>query len=131
MRRRRRGAAPELALEVPLRQRLEGPASLSGSWSLLLPQVRHRWCELVVKHRHARAYGHVERFLLEDQVRSQPAVAATPWQPSQPGFRHRQVCGLCRLPCVPSQSPWGRGMHPKCSWGLACCRPLTTDVSPK
>ncbi|KAJ8285222.1 hypothetical protein GJAV_G00023730 [Gymnothorax javanicus] len=31
-------------------------------------EVRHRWCELVVKHRHAAAYGDVERFLLEDQA---------------------------------------------------------------
>ncbi|XP_047382095.1 aminopeptidase O isoform X3 [Sciurus carolinensis] len=31
-------------------------------------KVRHRWCELVVKHRHRRAYGHVERFLQEDQA---------------------------------------------------------------
>ncbi|XP_047382101.1 aminopeptidase O isoform X8 [Sciurus carolinensis] len=31
-------------------------------------EVRHRWCELVVKHRHRRAYGHVERFLQEDQA---------------------------------------------------------------
>uniref|UniRef100_A0A8D2B4X0 Aminopeptidase O n=1 Tax=Sciurus vulgaris TaxID=55149 RepID=A0A8D2B4X0_SCIVU len=31
-------------------------------------EVRHRWCELVVKHRHSRAYGHVERFLQEDQA---------------------------------------------------------------
>ncbi|MBZ3890688.1 Aminopeptidase O [Sciurus carolinensis] len=35
---------------------------------LILSQVRHRWCELVVKHRHRRAYGHVERFLQEDQA---------------------------------------------------------------
>ncbi|XP_046318678.1 aminopeptidase O isoform X1 [Marmota monax] len=31
-------------------------------------EVRHRWCELVVKHRHAQAHRHVERFLLEDQA---------------------------------------------------------------
>ncbi|XP_058513288.1 aminopeptidase O [Ochotona princeps] len=31
-------------------------------------EVRHRWCELVVKHRHSRAYGQVERFLQEDQA---------------------------------------------------------------
>ncbi|KAG5841268.1 hypothetical protein ANANG_G00197750 [Anguilla anguilla] len=31
-------------------------------------EVRHRWCELVVKHKHAAAYGDVEHFLLEDQA---------------------------------------------------------------
>ncbi|EPY78954.1 hypothetical protein CB1_000978025 [Camelus ferus] len=31
-------------------------------------EVRHRWCELVVKHRHTGAYRHVERFLQEDQA---------------------------------------------------------------
>lgn len=36
-------------------------------WSFC-PQVRHRWCELVVKHTHAKAYGDVEHFLVHDQV---------------------------------------------------------------
>ncbi|XP_019733606.1 aminopeptidase O isoform X6 [Hippocampus comes] len=31
-------------------------------------EVRHRWCELVVKHKHVNAYGDVERFLLHDQA---------------------------------------------------------------
>ncbi|KAJ7993969.1 hypothetical protein DPEC_G00261080 [Dallia pectoralis] len=31
-------------------------------------EVRHRWCELVVKHKHTRAYGHVELFLLHNQA---------------------------------------------------------------
>lgn len=31
-------------------------------------QVRHRWCELVVKHTHAKAYKEVENFLLREQV---------------------------------------------------------------
>ncbi|KAL4630061.1 aminopeptidase O isoform X1 [Arapaima gigas] len=31
-------------------------------------EVRHRWCELVVKHKHTAAYKDVERFLLEDQA---------------------------------------------------------------
>ncbi|XP_037115657.1 aminopeptidase O isoform X2 [Syngnathus acus] len=31
-------------------------------------EVRHRWCELVVKHRYASAYSHVEHFLLHDQA---------------------------------------------------------------
>ncbi|XP_008049080.1 aminopeptidase O [Carlito syrichta] len=31
-------------------------------------EVRHRWCELVVKHKHTKAYGDVETFLQEDQA---------------------------------------------------------------
>uniref|UniRef100_A0A8C3W9U9 Aminopeptidase O n=1 Tax=Catagonus wagneri TaxID=51154 RepID=A0A8C3W9U9_9CETA len=31
-------------------------------------EVRHRWCELVVKHKYKKAYGDVERFLQEDQA---------------------------------------------------------------
>ncbi|KAG7481214.1 hypothetical protein MATL_G00064230 [Megalops atlanticus] len=31
-------------------------------------EVRHRWCELVVKHKHAAAYRDVERFLMQDQA---------------------------------------------------------------
>lgn len=33
-----------------------------------IPKVRHRWCELVVKHKYEPGYGDVERFLREDQV---------------------------------------------------------------
>ncbi|XP_057643425.1 aminopeptidase O isoform X3 [Chionomys nivalis] len=31
-------------------------------------QVRHRWCELVIKHKYTRAYEQVARFLQEDQA---------------------------------------------------------------
>ncbi|XP_062966749.1 aminopeptidase O isoform X2 [Cynocephalus volans] len=31
-------------------------------------EVRHRWCELIVKHKYTKAYKHVERFLQEDQA---------------------------------------------------------------
>ncbi|KAM8802991.1 aminopeptidase O isoform 1-T1 [Rhynchonycteris naso] len=31
-------------------------------------EVRHRWCELIVKHKYTRAYKTVEKFLLEDQA---------------------------------------------------------------
>lgn len=31
-------------------------------------QVRHRWCELVVKHAYTQAYRDVEHFLVHDQV---------------------------------------------------------------
>ncbi|XP_011902060.1 PREDICTED: aminopeptidase O isoform X14 [Cercocebus atys] len=34
-------------------------------------EVRHRWCELIVKHKFTKAYESVERFLQEDQERSQ------------------------------------------------------------
>ncbi|KAL6041443.1 hypothetical protein STEG23_023558, partial [Scotinomys teguina] len=29
--------------------------------------VRHRWCELVIKHKYTKAYEQVARFLQEDQ----------------------------------------------------------------
>lgn len=35
---------------------------------LFFPKVRHRWCELVVKHKYVPGYGDVEKFLREDQV---------------------------------------------------------------
>ncbi|EHB04956.1 Aminopeptidase O [Heterocephalus glaber] len=31
-------------------------------------EVRHRWCELIVKHKYRSAYRHVEQFLQEDQA---------------------------------------------------------------
>ncbi|XP_032164754.1 aminopeptidase O isoform X2 [Mustela erminea] len=31
-------------------------------------EVRHRWCELIVKHKYTKAYKDVERFLQEDQA---------------------------------------------------------------
>ncbi|XP_036954660.1 aminopeptidase O isoform X3 [Acanthopagrus latus] len=31
-------------------------------------EVRHRWCELVVKHAYSQAYGDVEHFLVHDQA---------------------------------------------------------------
>ncbi|XP_059689722.1 aminopeptidase O [Gavia stellata] len=31
-------------------------------------EVRHRWCELVVKHKYVAGYGDVEKFLREDQA---------------------------------------------------------------
>ncbi|XP_059957583.1 aminopeptidase O isoform X3 [Mesoplodon densirostris] len=31
-------------------------------------EVRHRWCELVVKHKYTKAYRSIERFLQEDQA---------------------------------------------------------------
>ncbi|XP_027734950.1 aminopeptidase O isoform X3 [Empidonax traillii] len=34
-------------------------------------EVRHRWCELVIKHKYVPGYADVERFLREDQERSQ------------------------------------------------------------
>lgn len=36
-------------------------------FSLLL-KVRHRWCELIVKHKYVAGYADVEKFLKEDQV---------------------------------------------------------------
>uniref|UniRef100_A0A8V0Y8C6 Peptidase M1 leukotriene A4 hydrolase/aminopeptidase C-terminal domain-containing protein n=1 Tax=Gallus gallus TaxID=9031 RepID=A0A8V0Y8C6_CHICK len=31
-------------------------------------EVRHRWCELVVKHKYVPGYGDIEKFLREDQA---------------------------------------------------------------
>ncbi|XP_062310085.1 aminopeptidase O [Osmerus eperlanus] len=31
-------------------------------------RARHRWCELVVQHKHTQAYGDVENFLVHDQA---------------------------------------------------------------
>ncbi|XP_007448348.1 PREDICTED: aminopeptidase O isoform X2 [Lipotes vexillifer] len=45
-------------------QRLERTYHLSEQDA----EVRHRWCELVVKHKYAKAYRNVERFLQEDQA---------------------------------------------------------------
>jgi len=30
-------------------------------------EIRHRWCELIVKHKYHKEYGTVKRFLIEDQ----------------------------------------------------------------
>nr|XP_020014824.1 aminopeptidase O-like isoform X3 [Castor canadensis] len=35
-----------------------------NEWEL----VRHRWCELIIKHKFTEAYEQVERFLQEDQA---------------------------------------------------------------
>ncbi|MEJ1284920.1 hypothetical protein NN561_015910 [Cricetulus griseus] len=45
-----------------------GQATLLTRFPPLFPKVRHRWCELVVKHKYAKAYEQVERFLQEDQA---------------------------------------------------------------
>lgn len=62
-----------LLLEHLLEQKTLNPRTLQSlERTYHLPQqdaeVRHRWCELVVKHKHTRAYSDVERFLQEDQA---------------------------------------------------------------
>ncbi|XP_032333350.1 aminopeptidase O isoform X3 [Camelus ferus] len=62
-----------LLLEHLLEQKTLSPRTLQSlERTYRLPEqdaeVRHRWCELVVKHRHTGAYRHVERFLQEDQA---------------------------------------------------------------
>ncbi|KAM5136545.1 aminopeptidase O isoform 5-T6 [Callospermophilus lateralis] len=62
-----------LLLEHLLEQKTLKPQTLQSLQRIYRLQeqdaeVRHRWCELVVKHRHAQAHKHVERFLLEDQA---------------------------------------------------------------
>ncbi|XP_076794974.1 aminopeptidase O isoform X3 [Arvicanthis niloticus] len=39
-----------------------------GKREAAFEKVRHRWCELVIKHKYKKAYDQVERFLLEDQA---------------------------------------------------------------
>ena len=48
-------------------------------------EVRHRWCELIVKHRYTQAYRDVERFLQEDQAMGiylygELMLSEDPWQ---------------------------------------------------
>ncbi|XP_032248773.1 aminopeptidase O isoform X6 [Phoca vitulina] len=62
-----------LLLEHLLEQKTLNPRTLQSlERTYHLPQqdaeVRHRWCELIVKHRYTRAYKDVERFLQEDQA---------------------------------------------------------------
>ncbi|XP_038382806.1 aminopeptidase O isoform X10 [Canis lupus familiaris] len=71
------------ALPTGCRDRLKKPTicCLLDSRSFL--KVRHRWCELIVKHKYTKAYKDVERFLQEDQERSQrdsfPCMCTQPW----------------------------------------------------
>ncbi|XP_057354482.1 aminopeptidase O isoform X5 [Manis pentadactyla] len=62
-----------LLLEHLLEQKTLNPRTLQSlEKTYLLSQqdaeVRHRWCELIVKHKYTKAYRDVERFLLEDQA---------------------------------------------------------------
>uniref|UniRef100_A0A8C5KR58 Aminopeptidase O n=1 Tax=Jaculus jaculus TaxID=51337 RepID=A0A8C5KR58_JACJA len=62
-----------LLLEHLLKQKTLSPRtlqSLQQTYGLHKQdaEVRHRWCELVVKHKYTKAYKHVERFLQEDQA---------------------------------------------------------------
>lgn len=64
-----------------------GQATLLTRFPPLFPKVRHRWCELVVKHKYAKAYEQVERFLQEDQVSVTFPEVGTGWLPfTSPGF---------------------------------------------
>uniref|UniRef100_W5MSK1 Aminopeptidase O n=1 Tax=Lepisosteus oculatus TaxID=7918 RepID=W5MSK1_LEPOC len=44
--------------------------SLDRTYSLRAQdaEVRHRWCELIIKHKHTAAYRDVEHFLMQDQA---------------------------------------------------------------
>ncbi|XP_036095058.1 aminopeptidase O isoform X5 [Rousettus aegyptiacus] len=62
-----------LLLEHLLEQKTLNPRTLQSlERTYHLPQqdaeVRHRWCELIVKHKYTKAYKNVERFLQEDQA---------------------------------------------------------------
>ncbi|XP_058421444.1 aminopeptidase O isoform X4 [Diceros bicornis minor] len=62
-----------LLLECLLERKTLNPRTLQSlERTYHLPEqdaeVRHRWCELIVKHRYTKAYKDVERFLQEDQA---------------------------------------------------------------
>ncbi|XP_060056455.1 aminopeptidase O isoform X2 [Erinaceus europaeus] len=62
-----------LLLELLLEQKALSPQTLQSlEKTYHLPEqdaeVRHRWCELIVKHKYTRAYKEVEKFLQEDQA---------------------------------------------------------------
>ncbi|XP_031440959.1 aminopeptidase O-like [Clupea harengus] len=44
--------------------------TLERTYSLRMQdaEVKHRWCELVVKHKHSAAYKDVEDFLIDNQA---------------------------------------------------------------
>ncbi|XP_052585037.1 aminopeptidase O isoform X3 [Peromyscus californicus insignis] len=62
-----------LLLEYLLEQKTLSPQTLQRLQQTYRLQeqdaeVRHRWCELVIKHKHTKAYEQVARFLQEDQA---------------------------------------------------------------
>ncbi|XP_038421730.1 aminopeptidase O isoform X20 [Canis lupus baileyi] len=62
-----------LLLEHLLEQKTLNPRTLQSlkrtyQLSQQDAEVRHRWCELIVKHKYTKAYKDVERFLQEDQA---------------------------------------------------------------
>ncbi|XP_023483419.1 aminopeptidase O isoform X6 [Equus przewalskii] len=77
-------------------------------------EVRHRWCELVVKHRYTKAYKDVERFLQEDQGLF-PAELRRKAPPLVHGLRPRDAeCGLwlfCGLEAALSHGRLGTWAH--------------------
>ncbi|CAB1320054.1 unnamed protein product [Coregonus sp. 'balchen'] len=54
-----------MALDRELKRSRERKRRIDGDRQI---EVRHRWCELVVKHKYAQAYGDVEHFLIHDQA---------------------------------------------------------------
>ncbi|OBS57114.1 hypothetical protein A6R68_11761, partial [Neotoma lepida] len=61
-----------LLLECLLEQKTLNPQTLQRLQQTYRLQeqdaeVRHRWCELVIKHKYTKAYEHVAKFLQEDQ----------------------------------------------------------------
>ncbi|XP_070231464.1 aminopeptidase O isoform X14 [Bos mutus] len=62
-----------LLLEHLLKQKTVTPRTLQSLERIYRlseqdAEVRHRWCELIVKHKYTKAYRDVERFLQEDQA---------------------------------------------------------------
>ncbi|XP_073662081.1 aminopeptidase O isoform X8 [Tursiops truncatus] len=82
-------------------QRLERTYHLSEQDA----EVRHRWCELVVKHKYTEAYRHVERFLQEDQGKRSPCKEPTGSTCVHEPVGRRFPCRLCWAAAYGGQHP--------------------------
>ncbi|XP_072619833.1 aminopeptidase O isoform X17 [Vulpes vulpes] len=88
-----------LLLEHLLEQKTLNPRTLQSlertyQLSQQDAEVRHRWCELIVKHKYTKAYKDVERFLQEDQgLEDSSCWGATDMLVS----RHTALGGVLRL----------------------------------
>lgn len=73
-------------------------------------QVRHRWCELVVKHAYAQAYGDVEHFLIHDQVNTHSCEAFIWFNLRKIKLNKKNFVYVCSRPwvCICTGSWWFR-----------------------
>ncbi|XP_017727013.1 PREDICTED: aminopeptidase O isoform X2 [Rhinopithecus bieti] len=112
-------------------------------------EVRHRWCELIVKHKFTKAYKSVERFLQEDQGQPSPSeeltgsacAGADLGRPSSAASHvrslsgHQQVCLQHRSHAAESvraavQGRGGTGAGRAVSAGLVMCLRLLCACFP-